>query len=177
VTTDKPTVHSPAVMPTGCCPRFDPAPWQDQELHWEGKLFVRDRLRTAVHVPVDMRSHIAHELALINAAHALPDPFFMLYEDVSAWGADIRIAVTGPVPGAQMDSLSGTFLTRVYDGPYSQTASHIEAMKRSVAAAGRRFDRVFFFYPTCPTCSRAYGENPTVVLARLLLGAGLALSR
>ena len=32
------------------------------------KLFVKDRLRTAIHVPIDMRRHIAHELSLIIAA-------------------------------------------------------------------------------------------------------------
>jgi hypothetical protein len=33
-----------SVQPTGCCPPFDPVPWQDQEITWHGKAFVKDHV-------------------------------------------------------------------------------------------------------------------------------------
>ena len=28
---------------TGCCQRFKPEPWQDKEIAWDNKLFLKDR--------------------------------------------------------------------------------------------------------------------------------------
>ena len=30
---------------TGCCPRCDPAPWEDTTVNWEDKLFLKDSVR------------------------------------------------------------------------------------------------------------------------------------
>lgn len=27
-----------------CCPRFDPAPWDEKEISWQDKRFVKDRV-------------------------------------------------------------------------------------------------------------------------------------
>ena len=34
-----------------CCPKFDPEPWEEKMLTWEGKRFVRDRVRSFFHIP------------------------------------------------------------------------------------------------------------------------------
>ena len=40
--------------PTRCCPRFNPAGWDDQELHFKDKLFVRAKTRSFAHMPLNM---------------------------------------------------------------------------------------------------------------------------
>ena len=42
--------------PTGCCPRFDPSGWEDQELHFQDKPFVRARTWSIAHIPINMGS-------------------------------------------------------------------------------------------------------------------------
>ena len=35
------------IEPTGCCPPFDPAPWQEKEIVWKDKSFVKDITKDA----------------------------------------------------------------------------------------------------------------------------------
>jgi hypothetical protein len=37
---------------TGCCPRFDPNPWDQQEFRFQDRLFVRDRTFNFLHIPL-----------------------------------------------------------------------------------------------------------------------------
>ena len=64
-------------------------------------------------------------------------------------------------------TLSGTFLTRVYDGPYRNAPKWVEEMKRWVASKGRKADKLYFAYTTCPGCAKAYGHNYVVLFARV----------
>jgi len=38
---------------TGCCPRFDPAPWNEKEITWQDRLFLKDRVRSIFHIPLN----------------------------------------------------------------------------------------------------------------------------
>ena len=40
--------------PTNCCPRFKPDGWDEQELHFEDKLFVKAETRSLAHIPLNM---------------------------------------------------------------------------------------------------------------------------
>jgi NMD protein affecting ribosome stability and mRNA decay len=49
---------------TGCCPRFDPAPWEDKEVTFTDKLSVKDRVRSFLHIPLNfgsvmVKTHVA----------------------------------------------------------------------------------------------------------------------
>ena len=35
-----------------CCPKFDPEPWQEKELTWKDKLFIKDYVRQFMHIPL-----------------------------------------------------------------------------------------------------------------------------
>jgi len=37
----------------GCCPRLDPAPGDEKEATWRDRLFLRDRVRSFLHVPLN----------------------------------------------------------------------------------------------------------------------------
>ncbi len=38
---------------TGCCPRFNPGPWDGKEVTWQDKLFLKDRVRSFFHIPLN----------------------------------------------------------------------------------------------------------------------------
>lgn len=152
---------------TGCCPRFDPAPWDGQEITWQQKRFVRDRVRSVLHIPLNFGSVLARNLKLIEAADALESPRVLLSDENSLWGSDLFIAVTKPVPGAEMTEVSGTFLTKVFEGPYRHAGAWAADMTSSVEAKGHSVKKLFFFYTTCPRCAAAYGKNFTVLLAQV----------
>ena len=89
----------------------------------------------------------------------------MLSTDTSPWGADLYIEVTRPVPSARMTTLSGTFSTRVYEGPYHQSGKWVADMRRRMAEQGQAVEKIYFGYTTCPRCAKAYGKNYVILFA------------
>lgn len=160
--------QTPDVPVTGCCEPFDPAPWQDKEIVWRGKPFLRDHVACLFHVPLNMGRTVAADMARIHAVHAEPDGQpLMLSDDKSPWGTDIFIEVKRAVPGATMEELSGTFLTKVFEGPFRRAGEWARQMEDSVAAKGRTLDRLYFGYTTCPRCAKARGKNYVVLFAKV----------
>lgn len=163
----RPIPSSNAVEPTGCCPPFDPTSWDGKEVRWDHKLFLKDHVASFLHVPLNMGKRMTKDVALIEAAHAEPAQRLMLADESSPWGSELFIEVTRPVPGAQMTELSGTFLTRVFDGPYSEMGRWAEQMKDAVEAQDRELEKLYFGYVMCPACAKAYGKNQVVAFAKV----------
>ena len=154
---------------TECCPRFEPAPWDEKEITWEMKPFLQDRVLSFLHIPLNFGAVMRRSMAAMEAAGAAPAPgqMFVLSDENSLWGADLYIAISKDIPGARTTMLSGTFLTKVFEGPYRNMRNWIEEMKSFVSGMGKAFRKLYFFYTTCPKCSKKYGENYVVILAQL----------
>jgi hydrolase family protein len=156
-----------ALAPTGCCPPFDPDTMQDKELTWKGKLFVKERVHSLFHVPLDMGTKVKRAMGKIEAVGANPAQGLMLGDELSPWRSDLYIDVTGPVPGAEAAKLSGTFFTHVYEGPYRDAPKWMADMNARVRARGRTAKKIYFGYTTCPACAKAYGKNYVVLFAEI----------
>jgi hypothetical protein len=156
-----------AATPTGCCPPFDPTPWRDATIEWNNHRFVKDHVRSVFHVPLDMGRKVTRNKRLIDAAGAAPAHPLMLCDESSPWGSDIYLEVDRNVPGAQMATMSGTFLTRVYDGPFSEAGRWADDMTAWLKQRGESAEQLYFAYTTCPSCARAYGHNWVVVFAKV----------
>jgi hypothetical protein len=154
-------------VPTGCCPPFDPRPWDGTEHVWHDKLFVKEHVLTLFHVPLNMSKVIVGAKLRIETAGAEPRQPLMLADDRSAWGSDLYLEVTKPVEGMTLAPLSGTFLTRVFEGPFKDAPRWIADMKSYVAQKGQTIERLYLAYTTCPACAKAYGKNQVVVFARV----------
>ncbi len=153
--------------PTNCCPRFHPGGWDNQVLHFEQKPFVKASTVSLFHIPLNMGSVFSRTFAAIRDAHADHAGFLVLSRDDSPWHAEHLFAVDHEVPGAEMEYLSGTFVTRVFEGPFSQARDWCAAIERAVHDAGRQLDAIYFFYTTCPSCAKFYGKNYVVGVARV----------
>ncbi len=71
------------------------------------------------------------------------------------------------VPGARMTRLSGTFLTKVFEGPYRDAGRWVREMETFVRDRGRQMEKVYFFYATCPKCAKRFGKNQVVLVAQV----------
>lgn len=167
IVTNAVPVYDVTDNPTNCCPRFTPEPWDEQELHFENKPFVKASTVSLFHMPLNMGSMFARTWKAITDAHAENGGFLVLSHDDSAWHAEHLFAVSKPVTGAEMVNLSGEFLTKVFEGPYSNARTWSEEMKRYVAQQGRTLDTLYFFYTTCPKCAKYYGKNYVVAVAKV----------
>ena len=150
-----------------CCPRFDPAPWDEQELHWQDRRFVKDRVRSVFSIPLNFGRVMTRNLQAIEAAGVSSERPLVLLGETSRWGADVYIEVSGDVAGAEMATISGTFLSKVFEGSYKEIGGWIEEMKAYVEREGRTLQKLYSFYTTCPKCARQYGENYVVILAQV----------
>jgi len=152
---------------TGCCPRFDPDPWEEKEVTWQDRLFVKDQVRSFLHIPLNFGKVMVRNMEKIEKAGALDLEPMVLSDDKSLWRTDVYIAVSKEVPGANMEKISGTFMTKVFEGPYKDAGKWVKSMKEHVTSKGKQIKRLYLFYTTCPKCAKAYGVNCTVVLAQV----------
>ncbi|HEY9245413.1 MAG TPA: hydrolase [Candidatus Methanoperedens sp.] len=152
---------------TGCCPRFDPGPWDEKEITWQDKLFLKDRVRSVFHIPLDFDKVMIRNMEKIKAADALPPTPLMFTDENSLWGADVFIAVGREVPGTVTERMSGTFLSKVFEGPYKDSGKWAKEMANYVRSKGKEHKKLYFFYTTCPKCAEYYGKNYTVLLAKV----------
>lgn len=103
----------------------------------------------------------------IEAAAARPASMIVLADENSLWGADVYIEVTRDVSAAAMTTISGTFLCKVFEGPYRNMRHWIEETNNFVNASGKTMVKLYFYYTTCPKCAKKYGKNYVVILAQV----------
>jgi hypothetical protein len=155
------------IKSTGCCEPFDPGLWQEKEITWQDKKFVKDHVTSLFHMPLNMGKKIVKNMGLIEKAGAKAPHQLMLTDENSPWGSDIYIDVVKDVPGVEMATLSGTFLTKVYEGPYRNAGKWAEDMTGYVKGKGKETKNMYFSYTTCPKCAKAYGKNYVVLFAQV----------
>jgi hypothetical protein len=153
---------------SGCCPRFSPEKWDDKEFVWDGKLFVKNRVCTFFYMPLNFGKVVVRMWEKIEAAGAMsPEPPVFLCDHTSKWSMDVYIEATKEVPGVENAKLSGTFMTKVYEGPYRDTGKWCEDMKKRIAAKGKTIEKMYMEYVYCPKCAKFYGKNYTVIFAKV----------
>jgi hypothetical protein len=152
---------------TGCCPRFNPEPWDEKEITFDNKLFIKDHVTSFFHIPLNFGKVMVKNMELIKKADALAPEPLILSDEKSLWGSDIYIAVTKEVPGTEMVKISGTYLTKVFEGHYKNAPNWARQMKEYVASRAKEIKKMYFFYTTCPKCAEYYGKNYTVILAQI----------
>ena len=152
---------------TGCCPRFNPLPWDEKEHNFDNKIFVKDRVKSVFHVPLNFGKVMVRNMEKITQAGALAPVPFMLSDENSLWGSDIYIEVSKEIPDSQIARISGKFLTKVFEGPYKNVGRWIKQMQDFVAARNRQVKKLYFFYTTCPKCAKYYGKNYVVLVAKV----------
>lgn len=154
-----------------CCPRFDPQPWDRKMINWENKLFVKKTLPTIFHMPIPgmITKTINEAYKKAQAAGAAPSAkdFMWITYDPSAWKSESYLHVTKEVPGLENVNISGTFLTKVFDGPFRDVPKWIKEMETYVASQGKKAQKYYFYYTTCPKCAKIYGHNYVVILAQV----------
>ena len=150
-----------------CCPPFQPEPWDEREVTWLDRPFVKDRVRSFLHIPLNFASVMKRNMAKIEAAGAKPEEMIVIADENSLWGADVYIDVSADVPDARMATISGTFLTKVFEGPYKNIRKWIAEMGQYVKSQGKDQKKLYFYYTTCPRCAKKYGKNYVVLLAEV----------
>jgi len=152
---------------TGCCKRFDPKPWDGKEIRMKDKLFLKDSLRCFLRMPIGFGSLMKRDMEMIAKAGALAEEPLMLYDCKGLFGADVLTHISKEVPGAKMVKVSGTFMAKVFEGPFKDTGKWVKEMQAYMKSKGKGMKKLYFFYTTCPACAKVYGKNYVVLLAQV----------
>ena len=150
-----------------CCPKFEPALWQERWIALDGRRFVKDRVRSFLRIPLNFGAVMARNMAAIRAADAEAKGMLVLSDENSLWGADVYLEVAKDFSGAEMASIQGTFLAQAYEGPYRDISKWIADIRGRVAAKGKTLRKLLFYYTTCPKCAKQYGRNFVVLFAQV----------
>ncbi len=154
-----------------CCPVFDPEPWDHKTWEWQDKLFLKDSVREFFHMPnpKSVNKVVTRMWKAAQDAGAAPElkDFLLLANDTSAWHGDYYLNLTKEIPGANMARITGTFYSRVFDGPFSAVPRWVREMKAEGTEKGIRFVDYYFYYTTCPKCAKIYGHNYVVAFGKV----------
>ncbi|NTV30430.1 hypothetical protein HGA91_00420 [candidate division WWE3 bacterium] len=154
---------------TQCCPVFDTSRWDEKTHEWYDKPFLRDDVFQIMHIPMNMGSVVKRMYQQIIDADASPDPsdFLMLAYDPSPWRSEIYMSVTKEIPNARIQMLSGTFVSKVFDGPYHMVPQWITQMDEFLLQRNQKSIKYYFYYGYCPKCAKKYGHNYCVAFAQV----------
>ena len=152
-----------------CCPKFDPTPWENQEITWDNKMFIKDYVKSFFYMPLNFSSMMKRAWGKVEKADAQPDmkDWLMLSHDLSPWKSEHYLAVNKNVPDAENTTLSGTFLTKVFEGPYKNAGKWYKEMEEVAKSKNKKAKKVFLYYTTCPKCGKKWGKNYVVGFAQI----------
>ena len=150
-----------------CCPKFDPEPWKGKTFDWKDKMFVAGHTKSIFYFPLNMGKVITRMQKKIEESGAVCPDFLMLSTDNSPWRGDHYIAVDKEVPGIENVRLSGKFITKVFEGPYSKAKEWYGEMNRMAVEAGKKNPDIYMYYTTCPKCAKKWGKNYVVGFAKV----------
>lgn len=152
---------------TICCPPFDPKAWDEKTFEWQQKKFIKDHVFTLFFIPINFGRVMKRLDAKVrNAGATIPD-WLCLSDHTSKWNMDVYLAVDKEVPEAENTTLSGKFLSKVYEGPFSDTAKWCKDFEGMAKSKGLNIKKWFMWYTTCPKCAKKYGKNYVTVLSEV----------
>ena len=156
----------------GCCPVFDITRWEEKNFHWEKKRFIRTSIPTFFHIPLPsmIAKGVKKMMEQVEGWDALDEDLrdtLLLFHDPHAFKTELLLSVTREVPGADNIELSGTFMAKVYDGPFKAVPRFMKEMKSYVKSQEKEVKDYYVHYAYCPKCALKSGHNYMVFFAKI----------
>ncbi|MFW5707962.1 MAG: hydrolase [Bacteroidota bacterium] len=150
-----------------CCPRFDPAPWDDKMLEWKDKKFVKEKVFTLFYMPLNFAQVMRRLDKKLRASGVEYTDAICLSYHTSMWNMDLYLSVDKEVMGVENTVLSGNYYSRVYEGPFKDTGKWSRDFAAYAQDKGMTLEKNYMWYTTCPGCAKKYGKNYVVLMGKL----------
>ena len=155
-----------------CCPEFKPDKWDKKDWNWDQKKFIKDSIPTVFHIPFP--SMISQKMgkmwkAVEESGSALSniEDTLILFRDPSAFRSEIYISTEKEVPTEQNVTISGKFVSRVFDGDYNAVPKFIKTMNQYLVESGKKAQDFYIHYAYCPKCAKKFGHNYLILFAKI----------
>jgi hypothetical protein len=150
-----------------CCPKFDPIPWDGKIFEWNQKKFIKENVTTFLNMPLNFGGVMKKLDEKIQHAAATTPDNVCLSDHTSKWNMDVYLSVDKEIPGAKNTTLSGKFLSKVYEGPFQDTGKWCKDFEQFATSKEVKITKWYMWYTTCPKCAKKYGKNYVVIMAKI----------
>ncbi|MFC1964399.1 hydrolase [Chloroflexota bacterium] len=140
---------------------------------WKDKPFIKDTMIQFMYMPLPgtFGKTVGKMWKKIEDAEANPDikDFIILAAESSPWKGKVKYIsmLQKKSQTLKTSNLSGTFIAKVFDGPYNAVPKWIKEMAQYVTSKGKTVKKYYFYYTTCPKCAKTYGHNYGVAFAEV----------
>ena len=155
-----------------CCPKFNQEKWDEKIFNWDHKQFIKESVPTFFHIPLPplIGKRITNMMKMAEDSKKLAfnkEDVLLLFSDPSAFRSDLFLSVTDKVPKANNIDISGTFMSKVFEGAYKEVPKFIKKMDAYVKKQHKKTKNFFVHYAYCPKCARKAGHNYMVLFAEV----------
>jgi len=150
-----------------CCPKFDSAPWDGKTFEWQDKKFIKDKVFTLFYMPMNFGLAMKRVNEKVEKTDAIIQDGMWLSDHTSKWNMDLCVAVDKEIPNAENTTLSGKFLSKVYEGNFKDTRIWTKDFANYAKGKSMRAKKMYMWYTTCPKCAKKYGKNYVVIIGQI----------
>lgn len=151
-----------------CCPRFDPAPWDGKTFEWQNKKFIKDHVRCLFNIPLNFGAVMTRLTKQVEQAGATFQDALCFSDHTSKSNIDLYLAVDREIPNADNVTLTGKYISKVYEGSFQQTGTWMKDFAAYTKQQGLAdMKKVYMWYTTCPKCAKKHGHNYVVILGQV----------
>ena len=155
-----------------CCPEFDPNKWDEKTFSWENKHFIKESIPLLFHIPFPpmIGRKITKMWRMAEESKTAPpkkEDVLVLFTDPHPFKSELYLSVTGHVSNADNVKISGTFISKVFDGPYNAIPKYIKEMEGYLFSIGEKAKKYYVHYAYCPKCAKESGHNYMILFAEV----------
>ncbi len=155
-----------------CCPEFKPELWDNKSHNWQQRKFIKDSMPTIFNMPLPFMigrkiTKMWNAIESTDSAEADKEKTLILFHDLSAFKSEILISVAKEVPETNNVTLSGNYLSKVFDGGYSQVPQFMKEMDEYLEKEGKKATDLYIHYAYCPKCAKKFGHNYMTFFAKI----------
>jgi len=150
-----------------CCPEFNPLPWDNKILEWNNKKFIKEKICTFFYFPLNFGSKIVKAMKKIEGQGAILEDNMCISDHTSRWNMDIYLSVNKEISNADNVNISGKFLSKVYEGKFTDTDKWCLDFKNYAKSQNLNIKKWYMWYTTCPKCAKKYSKNYVVILGQV----------
>ena len=154
-----------------CCPQFDPQPLNKVTHEWKDKPFITETIPQFLHMPLPWmyKRTLTRMWERAKGLGIAPDikDFLLLAYDPSQWKSELYLAVTREAPGADVVKMTGTYVSKVFDGPYSGVPKYITEMEGYLKTLAKKSKKYYFYFTTCLKCAKKFGHNYIIAVSEI----------
>lgn len=155
-----------------CCPKFEVERWNDKTFKWDNKHFIKESIPTFFHMPFPgtIAKKVMRLMNFAQNSKSLSEDkleSLLLFNDPTAFKSDMYLSVNKEIPGALNKTISGTFIAKVFDGPYGKVPKFIKEMNIYLESQDKKAKDYYVHYAYCPKCAKKFNHNYMVLFAQV----------